>query len=145
MELGNMRVLKFLLATIIAITGCSSAFSGEQDTTVYDEDVRVFSTAAVGYPPLAITTRIQGAVVVRVTLGNHGEVVAATAVSGHPLLIPTCLASAKNWKFGPNPQERAFIIFEFRRGEGTCPEGSYSFFRPPNIIELIGCEVVARY
>jgi uncharacterized lipoprotein len=137
-----MRVLKILLATIMVIAGCSSVFSGEQDTTVYDEDARVMSAAALNYPPQVITLRLHGAVVVSVTLGSHGEVVTATAVSGPPFLIPSCLASAKNWKFGPNPQKRAVIVFEFRFGEGTCPNGTYSVFRPPNILELVECEGV---
>lgn len=118
---------------------------GEQDTTVYDEDVGVISAAALDHSAEISTLRIQGVVVVSVTLGSHGEVVTATAVSGPAFVIPNCLISAKKWRFARNPQMRAFIIFEFRMGHGTCPEGGYHFFRPPNIVETIGCENIARY
>ena len=38
------------------------------------------------YPPLARSTRIQGAVVLDVGIGKDGSVVEAKLVSGHPLL-----------------------------------------------------------
>jgi hypothetical protein len=145
MEFGNMRTVKILLAIVIVITGCSSVFSGEQDITVYDEDAGQIGVAAVDYPGKGIAAMLEGVVVVRVTLGNHGDVEAATAVVGPSPLIPSCLASAKNSNFRPNPQKRAFIIFEFRRGDGPCPEGTYSLFRPPNIVEMIECIPIARY
>jgi len=51
------------------------------------------------FPPLAKAARISGAVVVEVTVGEDGNVVAARAVSGHPLLKDAAVDAARGWKF----------------------------------------------
>jgi TonB family protein len=40
-----------------------------------------------------------GAVVVEVTIDENGNVIAASAVSGHPLLKDAAVAAARRWKF----------------------------------------------
>ncbi|MFL6216349.1 MAG: TonB family protein [Blastocatellia bacterium] len=53
------------------------------------------------YPPLAKAARVSGAVVVEVTVDEEGNVIAARAVSGHPLLKDTSVNAARGWKFTP--------------------------------------------
>ena len=53
------------------------------------------------YPPLAKTARIQGPVVVEVTVDEEGDVLSARAISGHPLLKEGALNAARAWKFTP--------------------------------------------
>jgi TonB family protein len=53
------------------------------------------------YPPLAKAARISGAVVVEVTLDEEGNVVAARALSGHPLLKDAAVSAAREWRFTP--------------------------------------------
>ncbi len=53
------------------------------------------------YPPIAKATKAQGTVVVQVLVDENGNVIAAHAVSGHPLLIAAAVAAARQAKFPP--------------------------------------------
>ena len=52
-------------------------------------------------PPLARTARITGSVVVEVTVDEGGAVIAARAISGHPLLKDAAVGAARQWQFKP--------------------------------------------
>jgi TonB family protein len=56
---------------------------------------------APAYPPIAKAARAQGAVQVNVTIDENGNVTAAYAVSGHPLLRDAAIEAAKQWQFKP--------------------------------------------
>lgn len=51
------------------------------------------------YPPLAKAARVSGKVEVEVVIDQRGNVTDARAVSGHPLLKDSAVASARQWKF----------------------------------------------
>ena len=51
------------------------------------------------YPPLAREARIRGTVVVDAVIDEHGNVVQARVVSGHPLLIDAALKAVLQWKY----------------------------------------------
>jgi len=53
------------------------------------------------YPAVARTIRIEGPVVVEVVISPEGLVESARAISGHPLLAPTAVAAARDWRFQP--------------------------------------------
>ncbi len=53
------------------------------------------------YPPAAKAVRAAGTVVVQVTINEQGNVVSATAVSGHPLLKQAAEQAARGAKFAP--------------------------------------------
>ena len=53
------------------------------------------------YPPLALQARIHGTVVVDAIIDEHGNVVHARAISGHPLLIAPALKAVLQWKYEP--------------------------------------------
>ena len=53
------------------------------------------------YPAAARAVRASGAVNVQVKIDEHGNVVSATAVSGHPLLQQAAVAAARQAKFAP--------------------------------------------
>lgn len=71
------------------------------------------------YPANAKAVRAQGAVTVQVTINPAGQVVSATAVSGHPLLRAAAAQAARGWRFTPTqlsgqPVEvTGTIIFNF--------------------------------
>jgi TonB family protein len=52
-------------------------------------------------PPLARAAKINGSVVVEVTLDEEGAVTAARAISGHPLLKDAAINAARQWRFNP--------------------------------------------
>ncbi len=53
------------------------------------------------YPVLARETHISGIVVVNAVIDEHGSVVQARVLSGHPLLIPAALKAVAQWKYEP--------------------------------------------
>jgi protein TonB len=53
------------------------------------------------YPVLARQTHISGTVTVNAVIDEHGNVVGARALSGHPLLIPAALKAVLQWKYEP--------------------------------------------
>jgi protein TonB len=53
------------------------------------------------YPPLARDTHIWGTVVVDAVIDEHGNVVQARVVSGHPLLMDAALKAVLLWKYEP--------------------------------------------
>ena len=53
------------------------------------------------YPPAARAVRAEGAVNVQITIDENGNVISATAVSGHPLLRSAAVAAARGAKFKP--------------------------------------------
>jgi periplasmic protein TonB len=53
------------------------------------------------YPRLAREAHLSGTVVVNAVIDEHGNVVGARAVSGHPVLIPAALNAVLQWKYEP--------------------------------------------
>ena len=69
-------------------------------------DIEVLNGKAIslpqpGYPPAALAVRAQGVVTVKVIVDEGGEVIAAAAASGHPLLRAAAVEAAKAAKFSP--------------------------------------------
>jgi TonB family protein len=53
------------------------------------------------YPPEAKEQRIQGVVVMSVTIDKEGNVASIQLISGHPLLAPAAIDAVKQWKYQP--------------------------------------------
>jgi periplasmic protein TonB len=53
------------------------------------------------YPPLAREARIAGTVIMEAVIDEHGNVVEARVVNGHPLLIEAALRAVRQWKYEP--------------------------------------------
>jgi protein TonB len=51
------------------------------------------------YPPLALAARVNGSVIVEVMIDEGGSVIAARAISGHPLLKDAAVNATRQWKF----------------------------------------------
>lgn len=62
---------------------------------------KAISLPAPEYPPIAKQARASGAVAVQVTVDENGAVIAAHAVSGHPLLQASAVAAARQARFSP--------------------------------------------
>jgi TonB family protein len=62
---------------------------------------KALSLPAPEYPAAALAVRASGAVSVQVLVDEEGNVVSASAVSGHPLLRAAAVAAAREAKFGP--------------------------------------------
>ena len=53
------------------------------------------------YPPLARTTRIQGAVVLFAVISKAGTIANLRLVSGHPMLVPAAIDAVSQWRYRP--------------------------------------------
>jgi protein TonB len=62
---------------------------------------KAISLPAPDYPPIARQAKATGTVVVRVTIDESGNVIAANAVSGHPLLQAAAVSAARQARFAP--------------------------------------------
>ena len=62
---------------------------------------KAISLPAPEYPATAKQARVSGAVTVRVTVDENGAVIAAQAVSGHPLLQAAAVQAARQARFTP--------------------------------------------
>jgi protein TonB len=63
--------------------------------------VKVISKPQPAYPPIARAARAQGKVTVQVVVSEEGKVIAAQAVSGHPLLQAAAVKAAREALFSP--------------------------------------------
>ena len=86
--------------------------------------------------------RIQGVVVVRVRLDDAGGVTDAVALSGADALVRDCLENVKKWRFEPNAQKSAVVIYKFGMPGGECKSAPSMFMlERPNFAKVIGCDV----
>lgn len=69
------------------------------------------------YPELAKRMNVAGAVKVEVVVAANGTVKSAKALGGHPLLIDSALAAAKNSKYEAAAEEtKELIVYNFSSG-----------------------------
>jgi TonB family protein len=53
------------------------------------------------YPALALRARVQGKVILRITVNEEGFVTDAQVVSGHPLLSEAAIDAVRQWQYSP--------------------------------------------
>lgn len=72
--------------------------------------VRISSIVAQGlldqkvapkYPDAAREAKIEGTVLLQIVIDTNGNVENATLISGHPMLAPSAIEAAKQWKYKP--------------------------------------------
>src|SRR5260370_162857 len=93
--------------------------SAQPNETVKDKDIHVTHYEEMNYPALGRTARVDGVVVVQVKLDSEGRVEDADAISGNDVLVPDTLANVKKWRFPPNAQKTAVVVYNFTL-EGGC-------------------------
>lgn len=88
------------------------------------------------YPPLANQARIEGVVRLRLTLGQTGNVLSATVLSGNPVLARAAQINVLGWRFawpcsGSDLQAPASVVdftYEFQL-KGVTQERATTSFR----------------
>jgi hypothetical protein len=121
------------------------AQQGEQKGPVEDESISVVSYQDMNYPVVARVGHSQGVVVVQVALDNEGKVASSTPLSGPKALIPDAVSNAGKWRFRPNREKRAVIIYDFQLVAGQCDttkNGTLFVFRAPNVASVVSCSGV---
>jgi TonB family protein len=75
------------------------------DQTLNLEKGRAIDLPVPAYPPIARAAHAQGSVEVQVIIDEEGRVIAAAAISGHPLLQATSVRAAREAVFTPTKLE----------------------------------------
>ena len=57
--------------------------------------------ASAAYPSLAEVARIQGNIILEVSIDESGAASVLRLVTGHPMLAPAAIESANRWKYQP--------------------------------------------
>lgn len=139
-NLANVTVCRPGSAAATGPSGPARAADARQDSG--EPDLVNYEEGAVPYPVYARQAAIEGIVVVQAELNDVGQVVEAVALYGDRILLPQTLIDAKKWRFQPNPQHRAIIVYWFRYfGEDFPCSISWDFhgqfvLQPPNFVTV---------
>jgi TonB family protein len=127
----------FLLPAVLALFTISSA-SAQTATDESGKPVVVKAVAPAFYPPIAISARAEGRIIVEIKMDAAGKVISARAFEGHPLLRKVAEKAAERWQFAPVSSDTkdltARLTFVFKiaaKGEET-----EITFRPPYQVEM---------
>lgn len=133
-----------VVARILRVFIALSCAMAVQAGTIDNKDIHVVDYEDMYFPALAFMARIQGVVVVQVKLDNQGKVTDSEALSGPAFLTQGSAENARKWKFEPNSEKAAIIVYSFRI-EGDChPASNGGFtsqmiFFPPNFAKITAC------
>jgi TonB family protein len=118
-----------------------SRSSAQQEQAANDECISVSSFEEMHYPALARAAHRESMVVVQVKLDDDGKVVSARAISGSKMLISDTLSNVRKWRFHPNSNKTAVVIYDFHLVEGRCDLGRNGLFvfREPNVATITTC------
>ena len=117
--------MKWAIASILAavtLVVLSESIGGQEMPTMGNGDVRIISFERLRYPSAALAEFAQGVVVVRANLDRDGAVAEASAVSGSALLAPAAVENVKRWRFEPNTQRTAVVVYNFSVAFRRVPE-----------------------
>ncbi len=120
-----MRFTRLLIKTFLAVAITAQFFlftvesvQGQDNTPEPPKIIRksggVLQGSAIKrvepvYPPLAKAAEVSGPVVVEVTVDEDGNVIAARAITGHPLLKDSAVAAARQWRFTPTMLSGVYV------------------------------------
>jgi TonB family protein len=107
---GDKTVTKYVW--ISAIDGTILKTEDEKRTAVSGGKLngRALSLPNPEYPPIARAAKASGEVTVQITVDKQGNVIAATAVGGHPLLQNAAVNAARQAKFAPTQLEGRPVV-----------------------------------
>ena len=92
----------WLIAFLLIAFGSAAAAPGAQVRVPSDMAAsHLKSSPAPQYPPAAQTARIQGNVILHISIDPLGNVTPLRVVRGHPMLVPAAIAAVNNWKYTP--------------------------------------------
>ncbi len=104
MSKSNFHLVSFLFVVLLTL----SAVSAQENQPQVPKQINggVLNGKAVNlvkpeYPAAAKAVGAEGAVNVQITIDENGDVISASAVSGHPLLRATAVEAARQSKFSP--------------------------------------------
>ena len=140
----SRELILLLFSLLLVDPNLISLIHAQSNATVAeipDQDIKVLSFENMQYPQIARAANMQGVVVVRVLLDPEGKVTNAQALSGALYLVTDAVQNAKKWRFQPNAQNAAILVYDFQIA-GLCPhqiDSSQLILRPPNLALITAC------
>jgi TonB family protein len=112
---GKRGIRRLALLSVIVLATIAPGTHESNADPIGDDNIEKFAVKRVQppYPPLAQKYKIEGLVVVQVTVERDGKVGKAEFVSGNSLFRSVSLDAAKRW--------------EFKRPEGDSLQGTIHF------------------
>jgi TonB family protein len=104
------------------------------------EPITVTYLESIAYPVVARDAQIQGAVEIDVIVSPDGNVISASANSGHPALKHPAEENVRRWRFAPANTKISFsIVYEFSLEEPRLPYGSETknYFDLPSKVRVV--------
>jgi TonB family protein len=94
---------------------------------------------SMSYPTVARDAQIQGTVELIVGVSPSGDVVSASANSGHPMLKRAAEENIKRWRFAPGGERRFSINYEFSLEEPrtTYRSETKNYFELPTRVRVV--------
>lgn len=123
MKVGDGKIDQGALQKLVEQGAVTSGTPAEPESRVVDfsySNLRVLKQASLTYPPLARIARIQGPVVLMMTIDTNGVPTDVQVQSGPPQLHAEAVRCAKAWRFEPalvngNPVMARFnLTIQFR-------------------------------
>jgi protein TonB len=96
-----MRKTSITLCWVLMVACVSSAGQQVAEIARGNADEHLIKRIDPEYPPLAKAARLQGKVLLKVTISKDGAVTSVSVVSGHPMLIPSAVEAVKKWQYKP--------------------------------------------
>lgn len=93
-----VRATVFLLLTL-SLAAAAQATSVRVPSDVAATHLK--SNPAPEYPPLAQAARIQGNVILHISIDENGNVSPIRVVHGHPMLVAAAMDGVRRWKYSP--------------------------------------------
>jgi TonB family protein len=135
-------MMQFARAGIIGalIMSCCLVTAEGETATDTNSDVIVSHFEVLKYPTIAQSHLLEGTVVVRAKLDDSGKVVDVVAISGAESLIPDTLSNVRQWRFKPNANKAALLLFDFRISSVSCETIRDQFaFEDNNFVSVTTC------
>jgi TonB family protein len=104
-----------------------TAAAGKNDCNDVDHPhaLKAIKMMAGAYSAEATQKKVEGLVVVCITVDAHGKVTNVSLVSGPPELVQSTIDAAKKWEFEPPAKAPVITKVETRYNlSGVCPDGS---------------------
>lgn len=117
------------IVALCILIGVLAGHPGRAQEPIPDALVRVSKPLPLEYPEMARAAKVEGVVVVEVTVGSGGHVDATRVLSGHSQLAPSAEANARKWSFEPNGPPRVVLVYAFDLDGPICGDPPRSTFK----------------
>jgi len=106
--------------------------------TEQDTGIKVIEAHSPQYPTLALLSKIEGLVIIKVLIDEKGRVRNADVAEGHKLLLEMSMKTAEKWLFNTGCGGRKIeLIFVYKIIPKDSNDPDYSVvFHPPNKVTV---------